>query len=146
MDILLSENHCMNYFYGFNDFTTKEECFNAVILPSSEEVGLSCGYFEFNIKYSDGTSESIKTCNIFNKDILSNNYLDDKSKESYKNFVSTNSEDNKVVVSYVVAFSDDKGNKIVYDSLTDSINPNTNSGKNISLVKYSLIIALLLIL
>lgn len=142
-EILRSENHCMRYIYGINDFTTKEECFNSVILPSSKNVGLSCGYFEFNIKYSDGTSENFKSCNIFNKDVITNGHLDDKTKETLQTFVNNNADDEKIVLSYVVDFSDDKGHKVVYDSITQSIK---SSGKMLSLVKYLFYITLLLIL
>ena len=72
IEILQSDEHCLAYFYGLNEFTTKEDCFNSVILPSSKKVGLSCGYFEFDIKFSDGTSKNLKSCNIFNKDIITN--------------------------------------------------------------------------
>ena len=143
--ILQSENHCMSYFYGFNEFTSKEECFNSVLLPSSEKLGLTCGYFEFNIKYSDGTSENIKSCNIFNKDVITSARLDDKSKESFESFVHSNQDDGKIVLSYQVAFSDDEGNNVVYDSLTQRINLK-NSQKIISTVKYLIFISLLLIL
>lgn len=142
-EILGSENHCLRYIYGMNEFTSKEECFNSELLPSSKKVGLSCGYFEFNIKYSDGTSENFKTCNLFNKDVITNGHLDDKSKETLESFVNSNADDEKIVLSYVVDFSDDKGNKVVYDSLTQSIK---SSGKMISLVKYLLYLTLLLIL
>lgn len=145
--ILKSKNHCMSYFYGYNTFASKEECFNSEILPSSKKVGLSCGYYEFNIKFSDGTSKNIKSCNIFNKDVITNGHLDDKSKESFESFVNSNTDNDKIALSYVVEFSDDKGNSIVYDSLTQSINKNSNnSQKMISLVNYLLFISLLLIL
>lgn len=145
IEILQSENHCMSYFYGLNEFTSKEECFNSEILPSSKKAGLSCGYFEFNIKYSDGTSQTIKSCNIFNKDIITNNHLDDKSKENFESFVNTNKNNEKTVVSFVVALSDDKENSVVYDSLTQSIKTN-NSEKMICLIKYLLYLFLLIIL
>ena len=145
IEILQSDNHCLSYFYGINEFTSKEDCFNSVLLPSSKNVGLSCGYFEFNIKYTDGTSENIKSCSIFNKDVITSSHLDDKSKENFETFVQTNKDDDKTVLSYVVALSDDQGNSAVYDSLTQSINPE-NSEKKITLVKYLLFISLLLIL
>ena len=145
IEILQRDEHCLGYFYGLNEFTTKEDFFNSVILPSSKKVRLSCGYFEFDIKFSDGTSKNLKSCNIFNKDIITNSHLDDKSKESFESFVNNNKDGDKIVLSYAVAFSDDKGNSVVYDSLTQSIISN-NSEKMISLVKYLLLISLLLIL
>ena len=144
-EILKSDNHCMSYFYGLNEFNSKEDCFNGEILPSSKKVGLSCGYYEVSIKYSDGTSQTIKSCNIFNKDIINSKHLDDKSKETFESFVKSNKNNDKVVISYVAELSDDQGHTIVYDSLTQSININNNSEK-ISLVKYLLYISLLLIL
>ncbi len=144
IEILKGGNHCLSYFYGFNQFTSKEKCYNALILPSSEKSGLSCGYFEFTIKFTDGTSVSIKTCDIFNKDVITNGHLDDKTKESFQNFVNANSQEGKIALSYVVSFSDNKGNNVVYDSLTQSIK--TDSGNNISLIRSILFITLLLLI
>ena len=144
IEIFKGRNHCLSYFYGFNEFSSKEKCYNALILPSSEKVGLSCGYFEFTIKFTDNTSVSIKTCDIFNKDVITNGHLDDKTKESFQNFVTANSQEGKIALNYVVSFSDNKGNNVVYDSLTQNII--TDSGNSISLIRPILFISLLLLL
>lgn len=136
--ILKSDNHCLRYFYKLNAFDSKEDCFDSDILPSSKKVGLSCGYFAVNVKYSDGTSETIESCNIFNKDIINSNHLDDKSRENFETFVNTNKDGNKNVISFIAELSGEQGNNIVYDSLTGKINE--NNSEKITLAKYLLFV------
>ena len=147
LEVLNDDNHCLSYFYSFQDEEpAKEDCFEAVILQSSKDAGLTCGYYEFNIKYSDGTSKTYKTFNLFNSEATSKGQLDDKSKESFETYITSVKEDGKTVISYKVVLSDDKGNSVVYDSLTKSISSSsTNSGAMTSLFKYLLLINLLLL-
>ena len=74
-NILKSDDHCLGYFYDFNEFTSKEDCFDSVILPSSKKAGLSVDILNLIL---DGTSKNIKSCYIFNKDVITNDYLNDK--------------------------------------------------------------------
>ena len=148
INLFKSGNHCMKYFYDNYLLNSKDDCFNSKITQASKNAGLSCGYYEFNLKYSDGTSESYKSCNIFNKAIIDYQKVDDKTKENFETFVSTNQNGEKIVLSYSVQFSDSSGNKFVYDSLSQKIMTNGNDQTNNSVIhsisKYlTLIIGLL---
>ena len=138
----------MKYFYYNSLLNSKDDCFNSEITQASKNAGLSCGFYEYNIKYSDGTSESFKSCNIFNKAIIDYGKVDNKTKENFETFVSSNQNGNKIVLSYSVDFSDSSGNKFVYDSLSQTIRTNGNDETNNSVIhsisKYlTLIIGLL---
>ena len=147
INVFKSGNHCMKYFYYNSLLNSKNDCFNSEITPAQKNAGLSCGYYEYNIKYSDGTSESFKSCNVFNKALINYGKLDDKTKENFETFVSTNQNGNKIVLSYSVDFSDSSGNKFVYDSVSQKImigNDETNNSVIHSISKYlTLIIGLL---
>ena len=134
--LLKSDNHCLRYNYNQDIFTSKEDCYNSVLLQSSKDEGLSCGYFEYNLKYSDGSSETIKSCGIFNKELINYNQLDQKTKETVKNFVTDNTETGKTITSYEVNLSDNDGNSLVYNSLSETVSnenskePNSSSDSN----------------
>jgi len=126
IDILKSDNHCLRYIYNQDIFSSKEDCYDSVLLQSSKDQGLSCGYFEYNFKYSDGSTDTIKSCGIFNQDLVNYNQLDQKTKETIKTFVQDNTEEGKTITSYKVNLSDNKGNSLVYDSLSEEVS-NENS-------------------
>ena len=70
--------------YTYYSLTSKENCFNSVLTQSSIDVCLTYWYFEFTIIYSDRTRDNIKTCYIFNKELINNGKLDDKTKEFFE--------------------------------------------------------------
>ena len=148
INLFKSGNHCMKYFYYNSLLNSKDDCFNSEITQASKNSGLSCGYYEYNIKYSDGTSESFKSCNVFNKAMIDYGKLDDKTKENFETFVSSNQNGDKIVLSYSVVFSDSSGSKFAYDSISQKITVNGNDETNNSVIhsisKYlTLIIGLL---
>ena len=145
--VFQGENHCMKYFYYNELFTSKDDCFNSEITQASKNSGLSCGYIEYNIKYSDGTSDNFKSCNLFSKALIDYGKTDDKTKENFQSFVETNKDGDKIVISYTVDFSDQSGNQVVYDSLSQTISVNGHNGSVIlSISKYLILIIGLLFL
>ena len=131
IEILQSDEHCLDYMYGYRMFTSKQECYDSVLLRSSIEAGLSCGYFKYTLKYSDGTTLNIESCGIFNRDLINQQNLDNKSKESIQTFVNSNKGDGKIVLSYEVNLSNKEGQYIVYDSALDRIT-SSNSSRNLT--------------
>ena len=107
-------------------------------------MGLSCGYFKYTLKYSDGSSDEIESCGIFNRDLIKQKNIDDKSKESYQSFINSNKDEGKIVVSFEVNLSNKEGQYIVYDSATDRIT-SSNSNKNLTLNYLLFLIIILLI-
>ena len=144
IEILQSDEHCLNYIYNNRIFSSKEECYDSVLLPSSKDVGLSCGYFKYTLKYSDGSSDEIESCGIFNRDLIKQKNIDDKSKESYQSFINSNKDEGKIVVSFEANLSNKEGQYIVYDSVTDSIT-SSNSKKNLTL-NYLLFLTIILLI
>ena len=145
IDILQSDEHCLNYVYGFSIFSSKQECYDSVLLPSSIKVGLSCGYYKYKIKYSDGSTFELESCGIFNRDSIKQQNLDDKSKDSFKSFVNSNKGDGKIVLSYEVSLSNKEGQYIVYDSALDRITSSSNSSRNLFFNYFLFIILILLV-
>ena len=52
IDILQSDEHCLDYLYNYRTFSSKQECYDSLLLPSSINLGLTCGYYKYSIKYS----------------------------------------------------------------------------------------------
>ena len=74
ISILKSEKNCLNYFYSYmengiyeNEAISEENCFTADLLQSSKDAGIECGYFEYQFKYYDGSSNSISSCYLYDK-------------------------------------------------------------------------------
>jgi hypothetical protein len=145
ISVLQSSNHCLRYIYYDKLFTSKQDCFNSVLTQNAKDAGLSCGYFEFHLKYSDGLTDTIQICNIFNNDLISYGQLDDKTKESFESIVSTNKNSSKTVVSYNVEFSDKNGNTLVYDSTSQKVTSSTSNSKMNSISKYLMLFIVLLL-
>ena len=146
IDILESDEHCLDYTLGYRTFSSKQECYDSLLLPSSINVGLSCGYYKYSIKYSDGSTYEIESCGIFNKDLLGQKSLDQQSKDSFKSFVNTNKDGDKIVLSYEVSLSNKEGQYLVYDSASDRItSSSSNSSGNLAL-NYLLYIILSLLI
>ena len=147
IDILQSDEHCLDYMFNYREFSSKQECYDSLLLPSSISAGLSCGYFKYTIKYSDSSTYEIESCGIFNKDLLGQKSLDDQSKNGFKSFVKSNKEGGKVVLSYEVSLSNKEGQYLVYDSSVDRITSSSpsNSSGNLTL-NYLLYILLSLLI
>mgnify|MGYP006873135660 CR=1 FL=1 len=147
IDILQSEEHCLDYTYGYRLFSSKQECYDSLLLPSSVEAGLSCGYYKYSIKYSDGSTYELESCGIFNKDSISQQNLDEQSKNSFKSFVDSNKDGDKIVLSYEVSLSNKEGQYLVYDSALDRISSSStsNMSRNLTLSYLLYIILILLV-
>jgi len=136
--VFQSGNHCLKYMYERNFSNTQEVCFNSVLTQNAKDVGLTCGFFEFNIKYIDNTVDNIKTCNIFNKEVANYGNIDEKTKDSFTTIVNSKNVQ-KVVLSYTVEFSDESGYTLVYDSTKAKVSSTDNSEFTIKFSKIFLI-------
>jgi len=55
-NIIKSNNHCFKY--SNRDLNvTKETCYNADLTKPSIDAGLTCGYYEFDLKFKDESSD-----------------------------------------------------------------------------------------
>ena len=154
---LKSNKHCLRYFYSYaldydfkEKFPTNNDCYNADLLPTSEDAGLKCGYGEFNIKYISGKSEVYRTCYFYDSNAIKTKTFDDQSTIAFDNYayaVSSSEEDS--LLSYTVDISDDSGNKLRYDSLTKEVTiPSTSqsSSKGVKDIKSKYLLFLLILI
>ena len=96
--ILKSDNHCLYYHYKVlsNELVnSKDTCLNADLLKSSDDLGIECGYYEFTI-YSEIIGEKkIKTCYLFNPEIIKYKNIDEGNKYILNRIASDLSGDGK---------------------------------------------------
>ena len=143
--ILESNTHCLKYFYRHlyeENFEYDEEkdkyylkqvsnndCFNANLLQSSKDEGISCGYYEFKLNYIDGTTDTLTTCYLYNENFYKNGEFDEQTKTEFEKLISQySSENGKVSKSYITQFSDSEGNTYVFDSSTGKMESNNSNG------------------
>lgn len=164
--ILESDTHCLKYFYrhlyeeNFQYDEEKEkyflrpvsnnECFNAALLQSSKDEGISCGYYEFKLKYVDGTTDTLTTCYYYNENFYKNGEFDEQTKKEFETLINQySSENGKTSKSYITQFSDSEGNTYVFDSSTgkmESTNSNSNSDSNGAFYKINFLILILFLI
>ena len=142
--VLESDNHCLKYFYRHmyeENFEYDEEkdkyylkqvsnndCFNANLLQSSKDDGISCGYYEFKLNYVDGTTDTLTTCYFYNENFYKNGEFDEQTKIEFETLINQySSENGKVSKSYITQFSDSEGNTYVFDSSTGKIESSNGS-------------------
>ena len=129
-------------YYEYNESNDKyylksvssDECFNADLLQSSKDAGISCGYYEFKLNYIGGTSETLTTCYLVNPNFYNNGEFDSQTKSEIESFIRYyTSQNGKVSQNYVAQFSDSEGNTYVYDSVTGKIESSNSNGLLLSI-------------
>jgi hypothetical protein len=163
LKILDSDTHCLRYFYRYMNVenfqydeekgkyilkqVTNNECFNANLLQSSIDEGLTCGYYEFKINYIDGTTDNLTTCYLYNENFYINGEFDEQTQSELQSLINLYSSQNgKISKSYITQFSDSEGNTYVFDSSTgkmESSNSNPNSNSNGAFYKINFLILIL---
>ena len=154
---LKSNKHCLRYFYSYaidynfkEKFPTNNDCYNADLLPTSEDAGLKCGYGEFNLKYISGNSEVYRTCYFYDSNAIKTKTFDDQSTNAFDIYAWTvSSSEGDSLLSYTVDISDDNGNKLRYDSLTKQVTiPSTSqsSSKGVKDIKSKYLLFLLILI
>ena len=137
-ETLKSNKHCLRYFYSYvldinfkEKFPTNNDCYNADLLPTSEDAGLKCGYGEFNLKYISGKSEVLKTCYFYDSNAIKTKTFDDESTSAFDIYAwNVGSRDGDSLLSYTVEISDENGNKLKYDSLTKQVTISSSSSSS----------------
>ena len=149
-NIFKDENHCLNIYhkklknYEFNT----GECTSHLLLDSSKEAGLECGYFEYNITLESKKTISFNTCHLFNLKLFSkmskvggnsdrmfneDDFIDIIDSMGYDGYTE----------SYTVEVHNSKGHKIKYDSRTNKYIIE-GAGYMLSISKYLFILILIL--
>ena len=160
--ILSSKTHCLSYYIRHMDLenivydeekdifylkpVSSKECFNADLLQSSKDAGISCGYYEFNINYEDGNSEKYTTCFLFNPNFYKNGDFDFNTKSQFDSFIEFFQDEENAIQNYIVQFSDSEGNSYTYDSSIGKIElsePFYNDNDSSSYINLNVIILLI---
>lgn len=123
--IIKSNNHCFKY-SNRNLNVTKETCYSAYLTKPSTDAGLTCGYYEFELKFKDESSDKFSTCYIFNDDTITTKSLGHLIKSMFDNTVDEASE-GKELSYYKVRFSNSKNQILIYDSSTGNIDYESES-------------------
>ena len=145
--ILKDENHCLkkrelketdiNYDVG--------KCEEGIIVESSRNAGLECGYFIYNIKIDSKNSIYYKTCNLFNFDLLYNisKLYPQYSDKNVWNIINRIKKYD-TFESYTSEIYNKKGLKIKYDSITGKT-IYENAGYMLTESKYIFLLILILL-
>lgn len=146
------DNHCLNIYDKSINGNLKdlnaEVCKNAVLLPSSKQAGISCGYYDFTFTLKDQTTKNFKMCYLMNPDVfqksendfqmeiegLVDEIIEEVYNEDLEDFLST----------YVVSFADSNGINKSFDSKTGKLSDQNNS-KNLFISKTLFLMVLFLL-
>ena len=134
---LKSKNHCLYYYYcSILDLLitdeyitiTKDKCINAESLDITKNSDINCAYTEVTILFSDGTKDVFETCHFLPSESIKSKKLNPTTEEAFKNFADFEASNNgKVVAEYNVTMVDKKGRTITYNSVTGTVESNSDS-------------------
>ena len=150
------DNYCLRFYFqslmeirliseDIYDFKAKkiikEDCLNAVILPTSENIA-TCAFAKYIFKLSDGSSEQFTTCLLMNKKVFDNLKVDQNLEETFTTFRVINGTS---ITSFEIQFEVKNGKSIKYNSET-KILTSTSKGEKISISKLLTIILMVYLL
>ena len=149
--ILESDNHCLSYFAPILMHTssnrrsvTKEICNNALLLSSTKQKGISCGYMEIDIQESHNIVETRKTCFLYDPNVKNNKVLDEATRLNL-NALSKKTTDDSINYSFKIYPAN--GNGYSYDSKTGSVQDATyDDDGNINRININCIFLIILLL
>ena len=151
--ILQSDNHCLSYFTPIlmhissnRRSVSRSTCNNALLLSSTKEQGISCGYMEIDIQESHNIVEKRKTCFLYDPNVKNNKVLDEATRLNL-NALSKKAEDNSINYSFKIYPAD--GNGYSYDSKTGTVQDATykeSKGNIISMNINGIFLIILLLL
>lgn len=136
--IFKQENYCLRLYYeGLIDLgllqegtlnlyykeITKEDCSNAVMLPSSENIA-TCAYASFDFQLIDGSSKHLNTCLYIAKSTFDTKTLDQNTEQSFSSYTSING---MTITSFKIEINDKSGKSLSYDSKTGSFESTSNN-------------------
>ena len=148
-EIVKSNNYCLKYHENVKNsnsdstIKSKDNCFKAKILESSNELGLECGFYNFTI-ISEYGQKTIQTCFLLNPSILSESTIDDGTKLIMDEIAGDLSATGKYS-SYTSKIYSSTGISKIYDSTKGTLEDIPNASK-IMISKNLLLLFLLLLL
>ena len=148
-EIVESNNYCLNYHNKVKNsnsdspIKSKDNCFKAKILDSSNELGLECGFYNFTI-ISEYGQKTIQTCFLLNPSILSESTIDDGTKLIMDEIAGDLSATG-TYSSYTSQIYSSTGISKIYDSTKETLEDIPNASK-IMISKYLFLLFLILLL
>ena len=123
---------------------TKETCNNALLLSSTKQKGISCGYMEIDIQESHNIVETRKTCFLYDPNVKNNKVLDEATRLNL-NALSKKATDDSINYSFKIYPAN--GNGYSYDSKTGSVQDATyEDDGNINRININCIFLIILLL
>lgn len=160
-EVLTSQNHCLNLFMNTMDqLDLNPRCEDGLLLESSKNAGLECGYVSFNVKfkYIDFQIPTLHTCllfDVFIYDKIVHSELGDGLKQLLKESINqiigqySPVQYQAFIDSFSVDFYDAKGNRVSYNSTIDDyevkpIKPIDSKGSLMTISKFLLLFGIIL--
>ena len=118
-----SDKLCIKFFLSdAEEDINNTTCFDSIVATAGKNSGVSCGFFEFTLNFDDNTNSHFNTCLLFNDDIIKNKNIGYWTKLfSLSSSMEKTVKLGKSLSSFMITFSNSKGNKLKYDSSTDKI-------------------------
>ena len=115
-----SGNHCLRFLFKDNlPQPTKEDCFNSILTTETENYGLSCGHYQYEIKLGSGEIMNFNTCLVWKDEIETLKDLEFVNRVIVENtgiLAGGNTTDE-----YIVHISKSKSKTFKFDSTTGEI-------------------------
>ena len=125
INILKSDKHCLSYFNPYLKHTTsnrrkvtRDICYKALLLPSTKESGISCGYMEIDIKEPSGREEKRATCFLYDPKVASSKTLDESTRLNLNDMTKKNENDE---INYNFTIYGPQGKGYTYSSKTREV-------------------------
>ena len=122
--LIKSDEHCLKYgIYQYNENEINEEkCLSLKLIKKSTDLGLTCGYYELNLKLNDGTNSTFKYCGPFDKEIYYTKKLNWMDKRDFDEaiYMETRKVD-KDIEEYTAYFAGEKNRTMIYYSTNDTV-------------------------
>ena len=131
-EVFKKDNYCLRLYYeGLMDMDlipegildlekktiTKNDCSNAVVLPSSKDVA-TCAYASFEFQLLNGSAKRLTTCLYISKSSFDTKTLDQHLDSNFQSFTSV---DGMTIKSYQVEITDKNGKSLKYDSISKTL-------------------------
>ena len=125
INILQSDKHCLSYFNPYLKHTinnrrkvTRDICYKALLLPSTKQSGISCGYMEIDIKEPNGKEEKRTTCFLYDTKVASSKTLDESTRLNFNDMTKKNENDE---INYNFTIYGPQGKGYTYSSKTREV-------------------------
>ena len=125
INILKSDKHCLSYFNPYLKHTTsnrrkvtRDICYKALLLPSTRQSGISCGYMEIDIKEPNGKEEKKTTCFLYDTKVASSKTLDESTRLNFNDMTKKNENDE---INYNFTIYGPQGKGYTYSSKTREV-------------------------